>query len=305
MKDIPDQIKPLTFLPVYLRRKIIKAVPASLVLKAPLLRQFNILNAAKECGWNGKLPANLFDLLHADLTIVNDLPEFYENVPVPPDYMITGPLYAQPGTTENMDPAIDAVFQRYSRHQKNIFCSMGSSAKKELLVEAVRAIASLPENEFRAVILVPGSICPISEVLPEIRRHSNIFATDQFVPAALVNAMADITLCHGGQGTIQTAIASGNPVAGVAMQPEQQINLDHIVLRGAGIRIPIARWKEKAIVRAIEKLASDEAYRENALRLGNLMKQADGQAEAARDIWSFIEHIPAGNGENDDRGSGD
>lgn len=38
MKDIPDQIKPLTYLPVRLRRAIMKALPVSLKLKAPMLR---------------------------------------------------------------------------------------------------------------------------------------------------------------------------------------------------------------------------------------------------------------------------
>lgn len=84
MKDVPDQMKPLTFLPIRLRRKIMDVIPASMALKAPILRQSNLLNAAKECGWNGEPLANLFDLLKADLTIVNDFAEFYKNVPIPP-----------------------------------------------------------------------------------------------------------------------------------------------------------------------------------------------------------------------------
>ncbi len=296
MKDVPDQIKPLTFLPVSLRRKIIGAIPASLVLKAPILRQSNILNAAKECGWKGEPLTNLFDMLKADLTIVNDLLEFYKNVPIPRNYLITGPLYAQTTTTENIDPEIEAVFKRKGERQINIFCSMGSSAKKELLIKAVQAISSLPENKFHAVILVPNSICPIADVIPFIEKHSNIYVTDKFVPAVLVNAMADITLCHGGQGTIQTAMVSGSPIVGFAMQPEQQINLDHIVLRGAGIRIPITRWNKKNIISAIYKFASDNSYKKNAFQLGRLMAKISGRAETARAIWKFIENTNTSDG---------
>ncbi len=214
--------------------------------------------------------------------------EFDKNVPIPPNYIITGPLYAQSVNDIDVDPAIKAVFQKNNGHQVNIFCSMGSSAKKEFLIEAVQAIASLRENNFHAVILVPNAICSITEILPLVKNHSNIFVTDQFVPATHVNAMADITLCHGGQGTIQTAMTCGSPIIGFAMQPEQQINLDHIVSWGAGIRIPITRWNRKNIILAIKRLLFDHSYKENSVLLGKIMAQANGKSDTAQVIWKFM-----------------
>jgi hypothetical protein len=288
MKDVPDQIKPLTFLPLKIRRIIMNIMPASFVLKAPILRQTNILNAAKQCGWSGRPLFNLFDLLKADLTIVNDLMEFYKNVPIPTNYIITGPLYAQSVTDLDVTPEINAVFQKNNDHQVNIFCTMGSSAKKEFLLEAVQAIASLPDNRFHAVILAPCAICSIAEIIPFVKNHPNIYVTDQFVPATRVNAMADITLCHGGQGTIQTAMISGSPIIGFAMQPEQQINLDHIVSWGAGIRLPITRWSRKNIISAIKKLLSDNSYKECSVQLGKIMAAINGELDTAKVIWKFM-----------------
>ncbi|WP_169008982.1 nucleotide disphospho-sugar-binding domain-containing protein [Faecalispora jeddahensis] len=294
MKDTPDQIKPLTHLPVKTRRKIMAAIPKSLILKLPILRQKNLLRAARQCGWSGTPLKNLFDLLRADFTVVNDLAEFYGDVSIPSNYAITGPIYAQSVTIQkHLDPRIESVFQKSSERQINIFCSMGSSAKKELLMEAAKAIASLPENQFHAVILAPSAICPLDEILAVVKDHKNIYVTDQFVPAACVNAMADITLCHGGQGTLQTAMVSESPVIGVAMQPEQQINLDHIVSKGAGIRIPITRWNKKNVLAAMESLVSDSSYQKSAAQLGQTMKQADGGPCAAQAIWRFIEANPA------------
>ncbi|AVK50512.1 hypothetical protein AXY43_22270 [Clostridium sp. MF28] len=70
-------------------------------------------------------------------------------------------------------------------------------------------------------------------------------------------------MLYGGQGTVQTAIASGTPIVGFAMQPEQQINLDNVVMKGAGIRIPINRWNAPKIQLAIRNIIKDTSYKEN------------------------------------------
>ena len=116
----------------------------------------------------------------------------------------------------------------------------------------------------------------------------NIWMTDAFVPAKLVNERADLTICHGGQGTIQTAVSCGCPLIGFAMQPEQQINLDHIVQAGAGIRISAAGWKKKAIQKAIEKMAGDPAWKQNARKLCGEMRREDPRAKIAAAVWNEI-----------------
>lgn len=298
MTDVPDQIKPLTFLPAGLRRGIVRVIPARLILKAPIMRQTNILNAAAACGWSVGQLANLFDMLKADLTVINDFSDFYNGVPIPKNYIITGPLYAPSKTSEIVDPEIETVFEKKNKDQVNIFCTMGSSGKKECLLEAVKAISALPETNYHAVILVPEAICPITDVLQIIKDKSNIYATNKFIPITLVNARADITICHGGQGTIQTALVSGSPIVGFAMQPEQQINLDHIVLRGAGIRIPAPRWSKRNIISAIHTVTSDNNYRENAVQLGKMMAKVNGKRETAKTIWEFMENsLEHGKGE--------
>jgi UDP:flavonoid glycosyltransferase YjiC (YdhE family) len=123
-------------------------------------------------------------------------------------------------------------------------------------------------------------------------RKPNILLTNRFVPAKLVNAMADLVICHGGQGTVQTALASGTPMVGVAMQPEQQINLDHAVLAGACIRIPITRWHAKRISAAVLQIAGASSYRSGAQRLAAWMAESSGQETAARAIWNFSRKLP-------------
>lgn len=288
MKDIPDQIKPLTFLPEKLRRKIVRHVPKSFFDKIPLMKQSNIIYAANECGWSGEPINSFFDMLKADLTIVNDFPYFYKDVPIPENFVITGPLYSKAAKGETVDTEIQKVFHKGTENQVNIFCTMGSSGKKEFLAEAVRAIASLPCERFHAAVLVPKAVCPIEDIAPLVKGKPNIYITDKFVPAKLVNELADITICHGGQGTVQTALKSRTPIIGFAMQPEQQINLDHVVLNGAGIRIPSPRFNSRNILKAIRKVSEDSSYRKNAEKLGGMISDLDSSKATAKAIWNFI-----------------
>lgn len=287
MTDVPDQFRLLTCLPVGVRRALMKAIPAQAKQKAPILQQRNIRNAARECGWAGGELRDLFDLMKPDLTVVNDLPEFYSGLKIPSDYSITGPLYSQPEPGERAGEEIERIFRKNGGKTK-VFCTMGSSGSRESLLEAVKAIASLPEERFCAVVLVPKAVCPMEEAARIAAGRANLYLTDRFVPAKHVSAMADLVVSHGGQGTVQTAMAGGVPIVGVAMQPEQQINLDHVVQSGAAIRIPAARWNERNIRSAVLRVTGDPAFRRDARKLQGFMEQSDGRAACSAAIWHFI-----------------
>lgn len=72
------------------------------------------------------------------------------------------------------------------------------------------------------------------------------------------------------------------------MQPEQQINLDNIVGRGAGIRIPIQKWKAARIERAIETIAAHECYRQSMAALREAILKVDGRKSAGQAVWRNI-----------------
>lgn len=66
-----------------------------------------------------------------------------------------------------------------------------------------------------------------------------------WLPADEVNRLADLSLIHGGVGTVMTAAYAGKPVVGVGMQPEQSANLACLVRKGFAVRVP----KSKALLR--------------------------------------------------------
>lgn len=287
VKDVPDNIKLLSYLPLSIRRTLIRLLPKSIKLKAPFLHQKNIELAIKKYGFSEQPFRNLCDMLKADLTVINDLNEFYEGQRLPSNFKIVGPLFS-PGDDEcTVNPNILKVFSK-SETRPKVFCTMGSSGTKQQLLEVIKALVSKEGSSWNAVVLVPPAICPLDEALSCAGNRKGLYITDSFVPAPLVNSLADVVICHGGQGTVQTALASGTPMVGVAMQPEQQINLDNIALSGAGIRIPISRWTSYNIVSATKKLIENPSYIKKARQLQKSIKNVDGKKNCSMAIWDFI-----------------
>lgn len=137
MKDAPDNIKPRTYLPLNFRKNIMKLIPTAIKLKVPAFVQTNIIEALKEFQWNGTPVKTVFDMLEADLTIINDLEEFNKEHKLPDNFKVVGPLYASAPSNSKIDENILRVFNSEGRRLK-VFCTLGSSGKKEYLFEAIK-----------------------------------------------------------------------------------------------------------------------------------------------------------------------
>lgn len=289
ISDVPEQIKLLAKLPLKIRIRIFRGIPKFIKLRIPLLRHSKIGKAAQELGWKGEPLHNIFAMLRPDLLLVNDLPDYYDTALFPKHVVFTGPLFSQT-TNEEVCPEIKKVFHPDNGRVK-VFCTLGSSGNKKQLLEIIKLFTQDPGRNWNAVILSPPSICPIEEARTALGNRDGVYITDSFIPARKVNALADIVICHGGQGTVQTAIASGTPLAGVAFQPEQQMNLDHIAAYGAAIRVPFDEWTADKIGQAVLKILSDHKYKENAEKLKNQMAVMDGKRRSAEVILAKIKKL--------------
>lgn len=287
MPDAPEEIEILSYLPHKIRKFIINHIPRPIRRRLPLLRHRNIAFAARQLGWQGKPLRNTFDMLEADMTLVNDLRDFYLGGDFPETFKFTGPVFSLPLSSEGVDESILKVFAPDNSRPK-IFCTLGSSGSREQLLEVVEVFTSGAGLQWDAVILSPSSVCPLPDARKILGGRDGVVLTDAFVPAMLVNTMADLVVCHGGQGTIQTAIFSGTPLIGLATQPEQQVNLDHIAAFGAGIRIPRRKWESGTIRQQISEVLKDEGYKAKALKLKELLHVNNGKETSALAIWDFL-----------------
>ena len=163
---------------------------------------------------------------------------------------------------------------------------MGSSAQPSLLKKAASILSDSDYN----VVITTTSIMDPAELGP---MPENVHVT-RYLPAPEVNEMADIAVTHGGQGTIQTACWAGTPVVGVALQFEQQANLDMIVRAGMGIRIPMRHFKRDRLLEAIATVAENPSYSENALRMKNHFRKINGAILSADIILEFFRNRKIG-----------
>ena len=108
----------------------------------------------------------------------------------------------------------------------------------------------------------------------------NVIVTD-WLPAYQVNKMVDISVIHGGIGTVMTAAYAGKPVVGVGMQPEQDANIACLVRKGFAIRVPKSRNPSKKVQEAIQRLLHDEEAKIKAVEFSKVMEKWDGPRMAA------------------------
>lgn len=296
LRDLPDPAPLVTRLPRGVRRRIAR-VAAPLMLRAPIFRQHRLGDGARACGWPVRGPISFFEALRADLTLVTDLPSFHTGYPLPDGFAITGPLFADDraaahaGSAE-LDPDLVATLQSGGR--PSVLLTMGSSGTPELLLEGIRALVPRTGagngagQAWNVGILAPAAVCPLDRARAAAGDGPGVLVTDRFVPAPAANRLVDVVVSHGGQGTVQTALAAGTPLVGVGLQMEQQTNLDHVMDAGAGIRIQRQRWHAPIIRRAVQTVLADPGYRLRAEALAETIRAVDGAATAADRMWDFL-----------------
>ena len=259
-------------LPGAIKRKIMKRVLLKDSAKASLTT-FN--EARKHFGLEPIY--NITDLVRGDITLLPDLP-ILSGLPeedLTPGYHYTGPIFSM------MDmPVADEIKKVFSRPGINIFCSLGSSGFPETLKTIIETLRQ--EEEYNIV-------CSTTTILnPEdLGPNTDRFYACKFMPAHLVNEMADIAILHGGQGTIQTAVWAGTPVVGIGFQAEQQANIDGIARAGMAIRIPIYSVSPKKILKAVRKIKHDK-YKRNAAIMQEKVRATNGVKKSVEVMNDFV-----------------
>ncbi len=276
MYNMPNTMENSFFLrhmlPGYVKRKIMRKVLLRDSAKASLT-SFN--EARKYFGLDPIY--NITQLVKGDITLLPDMPEL-SGLPekdLTPGYYYTGPIFSM--FDMPVDPQIKKVFDRPGT---NIFCSLGSSGFPEalkLIIETLRK-----HKNFNVVVSTTTILDP-----KELGEPSDNFYACRFLPAHLVNEMADIAVLHGGQGTIQTAVWAGTPVVGIGFQAEQQHNIDGIVKQGMAVRIPIYALSEKQLLKAIKKVCAPK-FIKNAQIMQSKLRATDGVAKSCDVMNKYI-----------------
>jgi UDP:flavonoid glycosyltransferase YjiC (YdhE family) len=221
--------------------------------------------------------------------LINDFPIFYDTTHFGKNVLFIGPLYSEIADKHIEDSQINKILEPKNERIK-IFCMLGSSGKKEKLLEIIKMFNADVSKEWSDIILCPSAICPI-EGARSLSTNKNVYITDAFVPAKEISRKSDLVICHGGQGTLQTVIMSGVPLAGYPSQPEQKINLQHLQDFGAGIMLSPFNWTAKNIRKKAELVIKNHSYKDKAQELKNYAKNLDSKGKIGSFVWDIIESL--------------
>ena len=238
--------------------------------------QFREFNAAAKS--LGLAPFKGMDLFAGDHALVAEPPRFSGIGALPEHCRFIGPLIAK------LDGEIPAELQDLPGGERVVWFSMGSSGRPEFVREIVEGFA---RRDYTVIAPILGLTEKIDIHVPD-----NVIATG-FVPAHAINPMADVSVIHGGIGTVMTACLSATPIVGVGMQPEQEANLECVARLGFGIRIPRRRLTAEDVLEAIDSQLDDADAKSKATGFAEHCAAWDGPGNAAAFLRDTFAADPA------------
>jgi MGT family glycosyltransferase len=215
---------------------------------------------------------NLFDVTTGDLTLLPDVPEFCPLTGTPASMHYVGPILWNPKL--HVPPFVAELDPR----KKTVYVSMGSTGKRSFFRTALEAFA---DGKYQ-VVMTTGEI--------GLEQHSlapGFFVTD-FAPGGAIMQRADVSLNHGGNGTIYQALQAGVPIVGVPTHADQELQLQLCERSGVGRSIPERLLTAERLRQTVDAVTSDPLYRESAERMARAIGRYGGATQGARLIVDYV-----------------
>lgn len=231
-------------------------------------------------------------LMLGDLTMVTDVPEVLGVPaaeleawrPARPEafrpgtrLVYTGPLFAQ--LERPLPPRVEAFLDG---SRPTAYVVLSSSTPKMLRAVTARVRAAGLRTIVGATIHDFG---PVDD--PDI-------VVEGILPSHRIMPRVDVAITMGGQGSVQTAMASGTPLVGIPLHPEQELNVDLAARHDAGLALAPRHADTPRLTEAVRRVADDPRLRAGAARVKGWYEGIDGAAGAAREIRRFLGRTSAG-----------
>lgn len=184
----------------------------------------------------------------------------------------TGPLFAK------LDIPVPPQVEQALDGARPTALVVLSSATPELLKKVVRRVADAGVR-----VIVGATIHDYGENTdPENIVIAGILPNHKVMPRV------DLAVTMGGQGTVQTAMASGTPLVGIPLHPEQELNVDLAVRHGAGLALAPRHVDTPRLTNAVKRIMSESHFSEGAAKVRNWYAGHDGALQAAWAIRQWM-----------------
>ncbi len=192
----------------------------------------------------------------------------------------------------------DEILARYNKEQiddqkeieehlkkpgRSILLTLGSSGTKDIFLKILNSLNETGYN----VIAIHASILEEKD-LPKLNDNMLI---KKFVPSIRkLHRKVDLSIIHGGQGTVYSAAYAGKPVIGYPMQSEQHLNLEQLVKRGTAFIKSVRYFNEKSLLKSVEDIFDNYDYfLENAQNLAKKLPDSNGVEKSIKLILKILE----------------
>ncbi|GAB3817041.1 glycosyltransferase [Kribbella italica] len=176
-----------------------------------------------------------------------------------------GPLYA------HLDVPIPAHVEKFLSGESPIVYVAMTSTPAALVRKAVSALSALD-----ARILVAGTVHDLQDL------ESSQVCVGGTLPSHLVMPRVDLAVTTAGQGSTQTAMASGCPLLGIPLHLEQDLNITLVERLGAARHVAPPDLDQ--LPATASAMLGDPTHLVAAERIQKLYAATDGPAEAAQAV---------------------
>lgn len=158
--------------------------------------------------------------------------------------------------------------------QPLIYASMGTLQNR--LIDVFEKIASACQGlDAQLVITLGGSATP--ESLPKLPGNPLVVS---YAPQLELLQKATLVITHGGMNTVLESLTNGVPMVAIPVANDQPGIAARIAWTGAGEVVSLKKLSVEKLQKAVEKVLTEDSYKQNALRLQEGIKQAGGVKKA-------------------------
>lgn len=233
------------------------------------------------------------DMYAGDITLATNFLEFIDILPNQQQYpsedyigiIMLDELFENKFSNKNTQSISNEIMSHIKGPERSILISMGSSGEKNLYL---KILETLNKTNYK-VIAVLTNILDENEV-PKL--NDNILL-EKYVPSIRqLHSMVDVSIIHGGQGTVYTAAYAGKPIIGFPMQFEQHLNLEKMVGHKVGLMLSKKYFDEQKLLDALKNIFDNyDSYLSNSQILAQKLPKPEGDKNAARRIIEILKNL--------------
>ena len=172
-----------------------------------------------------------------------------------------------------------------SKNKKIVYISLGTIANTniEFYKNCFNALGS---REDLMVIMSVGKKINISD-LGQIPTNFKLY---NYVPQLEVLKKVDLFITHGGMNSSSEGLYNNVPLIVVPQFGDQPVVAKRVEELGAGVPL-MGDISPLAIENAVNKILSDNSYKENAKKVGESLRECGGYKKAAEAIYEAIDNV--------------